>query len=320
MSQNLNIHNGRASMMYVGEAPWHKLGTPLPKLATSAEAIQAAQLDYRVEKKPIQAMLNGKSRAPIHDHFATVRLDTGCVLGVVGSRYSVIQNRDAFAFFDFVGKDEAIFETAGALGNGERIWVLARLPGFIKVRGKDIVKKYLLLTNSHDGTSLVRCKLTPIRVVCSNTLSTALSGSEVEARIRHTPNATENLVEAHKVIGLSNDLYDQLDYIFNRMALRRLTDKELLEYVETLMPDNDAAESTTRTENIRSAILNLHESGAGAELSRGTLWGAYTALTEFTDHVQHSSNPDRRLKSVWFGSGERLKQNAFVLAQKMLNN
>jgi phage/plasmid-like protein (TIGR03299 family) len=248
-------------------------------------------------------------------------MDTGTALGVVGSRYSVIQNRDAFVFFDsLLGSNEAIYETAGALGNGEKIWILARLPGHIKVRGKDIVKKYLLLTNSHDGSSLVRCKLTPVRVVCSNTLSVALSGSEEEVRIRHTPNAVENLAEAHKLIGLSNDLYDQLDYIFNRMSLKKISDKQLIEYVETLIPDNAEAESLTRTENIRHTILTLHESGAGAGLTRGTLWGAWNAVSEYTDHIQHSSNSERRLKSIWFGSGEELKQRGFSIAQQMLNN
>jgi phage/plasmid-like protein (TIGR03299 family) len=165
----------------------------------------------------------------------------------------------------------------------------------------------------------VRCKLTPVRVVCSNTLSVALSGSEEEIRIRHTPSAVENLADASKLLGLSNALYDQLGYIFNRMSLKKLSDKELLEYVEKLVPDNEEAESSTRTENIRRTILDLHESGAGAEMTRGTLWGAYNALTEYTDHVQHSSNPDRRLKSAWFGAGERLKQKGFALAQLILN-
>ena len=320
MSHNLNFQNGRASMMYVGEAAWHKQGIQLPKLATAEEAIKAAQLDYRVEKKPLQAMINGKKRTRVEDHFATVRMDTERVMGVVGSRYSVIQNRDAFVFFDsLVGNGQAIYETTGALGDGEKIWILARLPGYIKVRGKDIVKKYLLLTNSHDGSSLVRCKLTPVRVVCSNTLSVALSGSEEEIRIRHTPSAVENLADASKLLGLSNALYDQLGYIFNRMSLKKLSDKELLEYVEKLVPDNEEAESSTRTENIRRTILDLHESGAGAEMTRGTLWGACNALTEYTDHVQHSSNPDRRLKSAWFGAGERLKQKGFALAQLILN-
>jgi phage/plasmid-like protein (TIGR03299 family) len=194
MGHNLNTSNGRASMFYVGDPPWHNLGIRLDHPATAEEAIEAAQLDYTVKKKPLRAVIHAKRHAEVGDHFATVRLDTGDVLGVVGSRYEVIQNRDAFAFFDaLVGDDEAIYHTAGVLGKGERIWILAKLPDYIRVGKNDLVEKYLLLTNSHDGSSLVRAKLTPIRVVCQNTLSVALNGSEQEVRIRHTANAREKL-------------------------------------------------------------------------------------------------------------------------------
>ena len=205
MAHNLNIHNGRASMMYVGDAPWHKLGVKLPKLATSAEAIEAAGLDYEVHKKQLFCKPNGRHLVEVPRSFCTVRRDTEAVLGIVGDRYTVLQNEDAFTFFDsLVGTGEAIFETAGALGQGESIWLLAKLPGYIRVGRNDEVKKYLLLTNSHDGKSMVRAKLTPVRVVCNNTLSAALEGAEQEVRIRHTPSAVDRLEEAHKILGLTN--------------------------------------------------------------------------------------------------------------------
>ena len=320
MPHELNIKNGKASMFYTGDVPWHELGTRLDKPATAHEAIKAAQLDYQVEKKPLRAIVHPTRHSPVDDHFATVRMDTREVLGIVGNRYSPIQNRDAFAFFDaLVGADEAIYHTAGALGKGERIWILAKLPGFISVKGEDVVEKYLLLTNSHDGSSLVRAKLTPIRVVCSNTLTAALDGVEEEVRIRHTPSSVEKLEQAHKLLGLTNSLYDQLEVIFNRMSLAQITDKQLLDYVQALIPSNPNAQSNTRTENIRNALLELHQSGQGAEMSRGTLWGAYNAVTEYTDHVIHSQDPQKRLSSLWFGGGERLKVRALKLAQEMLN-
>jgi phage/plasmid-like protein (TIGR03299 family) len=321
MSHELNFRDGKASMFYVKEVPWHNLGTKLDKPATSSEAIKAAQLDYTVVKRPLRTTAKGRLQVPVVDHFATVRLDTHAVLGVVGSRYEIIQNRDAFQFFDvIVGEGEAIYETAGALGDGERIWILARLPGYIKVRGEDIVNKYLLLTNSHDGRSLVRAKLTPVRVVCSNTLSVALSGPEDEVRIRHTPSAIANLMHAHELLGLSNHLYEQLGETFRAMSLRSITEKQLLDYVKALVPDNQGAQFKTRSENIRNRILQLHEQGAGSLLSQGTLWGAYNAITEYTDHTLHTQDPMKRLNSVWYGSGDRLKQRAFVLAKQLLKN
>jgi len=322
MSHNLNIRpDGRASMMYVGDAPWHGLGVKLPKLATSAEAIEAAGLNYRVEKKAMYTRGPGKHRVEVPGHFCTIRRDTGDVLGVVGSRYTVLPNTAAFTFFDaLIGEGEAIFETAGVLGKGETIWLLAKLPSYIRVGKHDEIRKYLLLTNSHDGSSMVRTKLSPVRVVCSNTLSSALAGSEREIRIRHTPSAVDRLQDAHKLLGLTNQLYQELELIFNRMSAKRITERQLIAFVKTLVPDNQEASFNTKTDNIRSKILELSETGAGSEYSRGSLWGALNAVSEFTDHVQNARDPIKRLNSVWFGGGEKLKLSAFQLAQNWLNN
>ena len=321
MSHDLNIHNGRASMMYVGDAPWHSLGQKLDHPATAEEAIEGAQLDYTVVKKPLQAIINGKRRIDVADYFATVRTDTLEALGVVGVRYSPVQNREAFSFFDsLVGNDEAIYETAGVLNRGERIWILSRLPGYIKLLGKDVVSKYLLLYNSHDGSSMIRAKLTPIRVVCNNTLSVALAGMEQEVRIKHTTSALEKIEEAHKLLGLSNSVYDLLESIFKRMSLTKVTDKQLLRYVESLIPDNPESESKARTENIRQTILNLHEAVDDAKVIRGTAFGAYNAVTEYSDHMIAVKDPNRRLNSIWFGGSEKLKVKAFQLAQDLLLN
>jgi phage/plasmid-like protein (TIGR03299 family) len=321
MAHNLNVTNGKTSMMYVGESPWHRLGVRLPHLATSAEAMQAAGLDYMVDKKSLFCKPNGRTLVEVPRSFATIRRDTQSVLGLVGDRYTVLQNEDAFTFFDsLVGSGEALFETAGVLGQGETIWILAKLPGYIRIGKNDEVKKYLLLTNSHDGKSMVRAKLTPIRVVCNNTLSAALDGAEQEVRIRHTPSAVDRLAQAHKLLGLTNSLYQELDIIFNRMNSRRITERQLIQFVNELVPDNEDASFNTRTKNIRSKILELNEAGAGSDMSRGSLWGAYNAVTEYTDHVQNSTIPEKRLKSIWFGSGESLKLKAFDLARIWLNN
>ena len=244
MAHNLNIRSdGRASMIYVNQPPWHAQGVKLPKLATSAEVMEHAGLDYTVTKQPLYTLADKKRLVEVPDHFCTIRTDTHAVLGVVGDRYSVVHNTDAFSFFDaLVGEREAIYETAGVLGRGERIWLLAKLPSYIRVGKNDIVNKYLMLTNAHDGSSVIRCKLTAIRIVCNNTLSVALAGSEQEVHVRHTPSAVDKLREAHKILGLTNQLYAQLDTIFNRMQLRKVSNKELLAYVKQLVPDNPHAQ------------------------------------------------------------------------------
>lgn len=196
-------------------------------------------------------------------------------------------------------------------------WILTKLPGCIKVHGNDIVNKYLLLTNSHDGSSHVQVKLTPIRVVCNNTLTSALQGAG-EVQISHTPSVVRDLEQAVKLVGLSNSLYEQLDVIFNDMAAKKITEEQLREYVQALVPDNEEAENTERTENIRNSVLQLHDSGCGAALSRGTLWGAFNSVTEYTDHMMLGGDSTTRLNSIWFGRGEQLKLKAFHLAERMM--
>jgi len=318
--QKLHLRIPRTPSPYPGVAPspWHNLGTELADPATARETIDAADMNFTVVKIPLtQAIAQSLHTEFSSDRWATVRTDTGDVLGVVDDSYVPIQNREAFTFFDsLVGTDEAIYETAGVLGRGERIWILARLPGFIKVHGNDIVGKYLLLSNSHDGSSLVRVKLTPIRVVCNNTLTAALQGAG-EVHIRQTSNAAENMKQAQALLGLSNDLYAQLEAIFNRMALTKITDKQLLDYVKALVPDNAEAEDNAKPEGIRNTFLELYDSGQGADLARGTLWGAFNCVTEYTDHVM-GDNPTTRLESIWFGRGEQLKRTAFQLAERMM--
>jgi phage/plasmid-like protein (TIGR03299 family) len=301
----------------VGPSPWQEIGTELLYPATAREAIDFAGLDYTVVKKPLKEVVDLTQPGNVPDRWATVRTDTGAVLGIVDDSYEPIQNRDAFKFFDsLVGTDEAIYETAGSLGRGERVWILAKLPGYIKVNRKDIVGKYLLLSNSHDGSSLVRVKLTPIRVVCNNTLTAALRGAG-DIHIGHTVNTAEDLKQASSLLGLTNSLYEQLDGIFNRMALTKISDKQLQDYVKALVPDDIEGEVPKKNQEIRDAFLTLHESGQGSDLSRGTLWGALNCVTEYTDHGK-DGNPNSRLESIWFGRGEELKQKAFQLAERMI--
>jgi len=318
--QTLHLRTPQTPSPYpnVGPAPWHNLGTELVNVATAREAIEAAGLSYTVAKKPLGDMVKPNHPADVSDLWAIVRTDTGDVLGIVGDSYEPIQNSDAFTFFDnLVRTNEAVYETAGVIGRGERVWILATLPGFIRVRGKDVVNKYVLLTNSHFGGSPVCAKLTPIRVACNNTLTGAHQRTS-EVHFRHTRNANENLAQAATLLGLSYSAYRQLNITFNRMALRMISEKELLDYVRALAPDNEEGEDNARTKEIRDKVLCLHESGQGSSLARGTLWGAYNSVTEYTDHLMVDVDPTKRLESIWFGRGEQLKVKAFQLAQRMM--
>ena len=284
MAHELNETNGKVSMMYYGEEPWHGLGQKLDKPATSWEAIEQAGLDFVVDKRPVFCDL-GSDNGTMNMHhipgkFATVRMDTGAPLGVVGKQYTVLQNKDAFGFFDeIVGEGEAIYHTAGALYKGQKIWILAKLPETMTLKGGDEIEEYLLLMNSHDGSGAVNVKFTPIRVVCSNTLNMALRSGERGVKVRHTAGMTTNgFTDIRETLGLIKNSFRQVQGVYNTLALSGITQKWFTEYLDGLFPINKKAKFATRQENIRLKVTELFQgAGKGADLpsARGTKWGAY---------------------------------------------
>lgn len=319
MAHNLTIENEKASMMYYGEIPWHGLGTRLQKPATSEEAIISAGLDWEVVKKPVYVKLD--KRFQVKDTFAMVRKDkwqrNECdILGVVGKNYTPVQNKDAFNFFDsIVGEKKAIYHTAGSLSGGKIIWILAKLPGYIRVVGNDISEKYLLLSNSHDGSSMVQIKFTPIRVVCQNTLTIAMNKGET-LKVKHSRDVKDRLKQASEILGIVNDKYDTIERSFKNMTKVQLNEKRLNEYVKTIFPDPVDELQYATVDNNREMVRELFEQGLGNNLPgvAGTLWAGYNAVTELIDHKITKQNKDMRTKSIWFGNGYNVKQKAFDVA------
>ena len=328
MSHRIHIQNGKASMMYVGRAPWHGLGQELDHPATAEEAISAASLDWEVAKQPLYAGGEGFAYR-VDGKFAIVPTDRWgseeCpVFGIVGTDYTPLQNRDAFRFFDpIVGEEAAIYHTAGALGDGERIWILAKLRGSIKVADQDISDKYLLLSNSHDGESSVQVKFTPIRVVCWNTLTMALSKGPT-IRAPHTRDMNERLEHARRALKLIDDHYRRIEETFKKMAAIKMTPGRLGQYFMTVFPDpSDPADKQgqRRAAQNREKAAHLFEWGSGNQLSgvAGTLWAAYNGVTEFVDHKPTRQTPREHLESIWFGDGYLLKARAFEIAKSQID-
>src|SRR6266542_4669351 len=210
MSHNLNYNEqtNQHSFISVKEKAWHGLGKIVEQYPTSAEAIKFAGLDYTVEKRKL---FTGDSEdissnpetdiiipeIEVPNYYATIRTDTDQVLGVVGKDYEIVQNKDAFTFFDAIVGGEGIrYETAGALG--ERIFITAKLPDYIKVGSDDLIEKYLFLTTSHDGFGSITATFTLIRIVCNNTLNAAYRNCSYATKIRHTQNAKELLIIGQK--------------------------------------------------------------------------------------------------------------------------
>lgn len=325
MPANIEERDGQASMVYVGEVPWHSLGKRFTKYLTVAEALVEARANYLVEKWPMTYVDPHTTDMVAYEAdniFATVRTDTKDAVGFVGRDYTIVQNEVAFNFLNPILDSKAgIIETMGVLGNGSMAWALIRLPEMIVVNKKDEIGKYVLVFNGFNGKQKIRAKYTPIRVVCENTLNMALKGIDTEVAIRHTTNAEMALAEAHKVMGMARAVSQAIEPIYQRMAITKLTDKQLLDYVATLIPIDEDAKRSTRKDNIRGEIMRLYEAGAGASFSRGTLWGAFNAVTEYVDHMYSGkSAPEKRLQAIWFGAGETLKVNAFNQAVLVLKN
>jgi len=310
-------------MFYINEVPWHGLGTPLNKPATAQEAIQAAQLDWPVIKLPLTA---GSKHIQVPDKFAVVRKTgnlvqkTDPVLGVVGKDYTPLQNRDAFRFFDpIVGQNAAVYHTAGALGNGERVWILAKLPGHIRVAGDDITEKYLLLSNSHDGKSSVTVKFTPVRVVCQNTLTLALDGSGY--RVPHHSDIHEKLNQAREMLGLINEKYADLEQTFQAMSRVKLDSHRLSEYLAAVYPDSAEPDKQALIKRDRDWSEYFFDQGKGNRMSgvAGSLWAGFNGVTEWIDHRKTRQNSNQRLNSAWFGESARIKSRAYSVAMDKMS-
>lgn len=310
-------------MFYTGDAPWHRLGTRLDQPATASEAMDAAGLGYGVTLKAL-ATTDG---TPVPMRKAVIRSDNGAVLGVVGNTYKPVQNKQAFEFLDAVVADGSLrYHTAGAIGQGERIWLLAKLPDTIRVGNTDdLVEKFLLLSNTHDGSTALRVYFTPIRVVCQNTLNLSERRAEGQGiAIMHKGDLFMKIAQAQQVLGLADTFFHNAAERINLLAKHSPTAEQLEGYFNELVPNPEDG-SVTRAWGTRERLHELFERGIGHDLPgiRGTTWAAYNAVTEWVDHHRptRAKTPEartsRRLQSSWFGSGAALKTRAWHLAMNM---
>ena len=305
---------------YVHEPAFSLVGKRLDRPQTAEEALIQAGLDFTVVKRPIKAVLGSGKMIDVPGAFATVT-STGRPIGVVGSRYEIVQPAQHFGFFDpIVSRKAAVYVSAGLAHGGTKLWLLCKLPGTIRVGREDLVNKYILLAGSFDGSLAITAKICPIRFSCQNQLSFALRSGGDQVKVKHTMNVKDRLSEASRLLGITDKTFDQLSVIYNRLALRKISEKELLAYVNKLIPDNPQAESNTRTRSIRQTICDLTESGVGSNLNRMTAWSALQGTTEWVDHCLSSHNPEKRFNTIVFGGGEVLKKKAFALTAELFLN
>ncbi|HXP99270.1 MAG TPA: DUF932 domain-containing protein [Solirubrobacteraceae bacterium] len=221
--------------------------------------------------------------------FATVRQDTREVLGIVGERYRIVQNHEAFDFIDQLLGSSIHFETAGSLHGGRRVWVLATLPDHVEVGG-DAVRPYVLLMNSHDGSTAVIAATTPIRVVCQNTLNWGLLDARQKFSIRHTEAVTQRVHEARRVLDLSVSYYKQFKRFGDQLASERCTERQLRAVLDELYPSGTSDSVSGRTRKSRQQtkdrIAELFICGDTQGNAPGSKWAAVNAIVEYGDWLR----------------------------------
>jgi phage/plasmid-like protein (TIGR03299 family) len=241
---------------------------------------------------------------------------------VVGRRYEPLQNTEAFQFFNPIVKDKkAHFETAGALGEGERIWVMARMPGAIEVVRGDECHKYLLLSNTHTGEGAVIAKFTSVRVVCQNTLMLAMEDGQTAYRVRHSKNMQLKLDELAGFLALTHRMFLEAEACFRRLAAIQMKADRLEKYFDAVFPRSDAQKRKGTNPKRWDALHEAFDERPDLQLAgvRGTLWGAYNAVTWFEDYKQprDDEREDERVERAWFGGGAEIKLRALEKAREL---
>ena len=281
------------TMFSVREKPWHGLGTIVQDAPTSKEALTLAGLEWQVRQEPIIYKEQDSG------YFMNIRETDDKVLGVVGSRYRVVQNVDAFDFVDGLMGEGVTYETAGSLNSGKRIWLLARMPD-IKLLD-DVIEPYMCLTNSHDASGSLKVCMTPVRVVCQNTLNLALSKSKRTWNGRHTGSIESKMYAAKETLGLAHEYMESFTSSAEELYKVKINSGAFEILQERLFPIT--ADMTIRKEEsqqlLREQLRNAWEVDDLGNL-RGTGWGFLNAVSDMSTH-----KPPSRIT-------ENYQENAFI--------
>jgi phage/plasmid-like protein (TIGR03299 family) len=295
-------------MFSVRHMPWHGLGVVLDEYPRSIdEALDKAGLGWKVSRGDVLVVktpagtddFGTKQPAeliPAKGFKANLRQDTGEVLGIVSDEYEVVDNLDAFRFLDALIGSELYFETAGSLWGGRRVWVLARRPEYVELGG-DPSATYIYVANSHDGSMAVTAAVTPIRIVCANTLGAALREAEhgVAAqrtfRFRHTGNLRAKFAEARRVLGMTIDYETQFKVLADRLAREAITERALEHRVLRhlwVIDDDTGRRARSNREQAIEHILGIFRGrglvGDTTGNSPGSKWVAFNAIAEHVDY------------------------------------
>lgn len=321
--------------------PWHGLGQQVEDedcLFDVNAFAEKAGINWQVFKEPLVTLSRAKaavkfaqgdsetqiSLEPDTDAYAIRRKTDGNVLGVVGPQYRPLQNMDAIRWFEPWTENRLIaMNTAGSLQGGKKVFCLGQVvkDTIMEVTGQDTVAKFIMLSNSHDGSSSVRLGLTSIRICCQNTLYMAHHSSESKlVRIKHTSQMKKNMEAMRDILDLVNADFSASLEQYRWLTTRHINQKDLRKYVRVLIQGEKDAESpfddvSTRTKNIIMKIEGRMDM-PNQRIAGANWWSAYNAFNEFLNH-EYGRNADNRLSNLWFGQNAALNKQAFNLAMTM---
>jgi phage/plasmid-like protein (TIGR03299 family) len=326
------------SMAFVGATPWHGLGNEVLDEAAQYDHklfIEKAGLNWEAEKRQLARKVDDTWVDA--NAWEVVRKSDGHVLAdMVGERYTILQNVEAFGWFQgWLDAKEAALHTGGALFGGSRIWALAKLNRDpMEIAAGDIVEKYVLLSHSHDGSLAIRVGFTPIRVVCWNTLSMAHKADASKLiRLKHSKNVHTNLENLRDVMNLVNQEFEATAEQYRALQRKSINQNDLRKYVKAVFkidaedsviwPTGERSKElkevvSERQKGILDKVIELCEAGKGNNLPsvRGTYWSAYNGVTEYLSYV-NGRNEDNRMNSLWFGQNANMNKEALAIAVAM---
>lgn len=322
--------DGDTAFFSAREVAWHKLGTVTEGALTAEQALETAFLNWEVIKSE-QSISTQVPKSPKSDKLVTItdpdkfmtyryHPKTGVAdpLGVVGNRYTPVQNAEAFSFLNTIADESgAVFETAGAIDNGRKVFMTMKMPEDVLIGGKDAINMYLMAWNTHDGTSSFNVLVTPVRVVCQNTLSAAIKSAQHKFAIRHTSSAQGKIQAAREALKVTFKYQEAFQIQAEKLFAQSMTDKEFQKIVEKAFPldKTDSQRAQTMATNAQSALLGLWKAPTQANI-KNTAWAAYNAFVEYSDWARpvRGTDPDvARAERVVNGSGERFKNRIFSL-------
>lgn len=277
------------TMFSVREKPWHGLGTVVTEAPDSREALKLAGLDWKVVQQPVFT-----DYGMIHGYKANIRSTDHEVLGVVSDRYKIIQNTDAFSFTDELLGEGVRYETAGSLQKGRKVWLLARLPKEYIIAG-DRISPYLVFSNTHDGSGAVRAAVTPVRVVCNNTLNLALDTAKRSFSMVHTGDIRGKVQEAKQTLFMAERYMESLGREFEKLRKQKISDRQVKEYIEMLLPlEEDASPVTARNvAKLRNDMAVRYFEAPDLQDAGKNAYRFINAVSDFATHAE----PVRRTKN-----------------------